>query len=893
MGGGPSEPSGSDDSASDSSFNTPTETSTDTESSDSSVEEPPEINRNQRSQSRRVSSRRSTGGNERHRDKQRRTRRNPHGSPSDSSDSSGRDDRSHHSRRSHHSNWSGHRDDKSSRRGTRSERTRYNSRRNSRFPSDESEDEGTDWDDDDGIAHEIAYENEVLRRIRKMIRDRVGYELETQVDTKSIRISAPDKYSGEDDIEKFDVWLTGLLRWMRVHNVTGPNKDTLRVDLCSTTLTSLAATWYTDNVEAWNRKVKNWTFERLICELYKRFIHEVTAQNAATSYKKTRYSRVKGALAYYNDLRRHASRMVQPPDKYSLKRKFIEGLPEDLVENLLKSRRVSAEHTPLNRLLEEVKAMESSIQAYQNYKSDRQERSTTQKSTPATSTPQTTTTRRPRVVRFVKKYQTRSTGQNFQRNQSNTRDVTNNTFPSNNNADKGARTNNSRPNYMNTKGNSSGNTQNKTASKDVECYNCGEKGHYSTNCPKRPRVFAAQVIDEDAEPSSAPDRDHNDDADEEQGDPSPETEGEPIGSQYDSDQEGYPVDDYIEIGDTSEAHITDDDHTNDVSDGASTLVDSVNTSVELIDIPSDMYPNELLHALSDKIRIEIYYRRKREENPAWVPLAVPENERKTPRYMPPPQQLIELGYSTQDDMDDTDWLERSATRRPDEFEELTGYRAPIELTCEVCSVCTPETQTITFLGDDGVIYDRTITRCQNNPQSVSIRAMTDIPEPTHAYRASIRRPVGSIRHPEREDGEQLCLAAYIDVNGTKAYTLFDSGSTTDAISPDFTRVARLPILELENPVTLQLGCSGSRSKINYGSEANVKFASITSDTYLDVANLDKYDSILGTPFMRKHGIILDFETQEIVIRGKLRIPALPEGEGAATAGRSPRNGKHH
>ena len=46
MGGGPSEPSGSDNSASDSTFSTPTEMSTDTESSDSSVEEPPEINRN-------------------------------------------------------------------------------------------------------------------------------------------------------------------------------------------------------------------------------------------------------------------------------------------------------------------------------------------------------------------------------------------------------------------------------------------------------------------------------------------------------------------------------------------------------------------------------------------------------------------------------------------------------------------------------------------------------------------------------------------------------------------------------------------------------------------------------------------------------------------------------
>ena len=132
----------------------------------------------------------------------------------------------------------------------------------------------------------------------------------------------------------------------------------------------MAATWYTDNVEAWNQKVKSWTFEWLICELYKQFIHEVMAQNAATSYKKTRYSRAKGALAYYNDLHRHTSRMVQPPDKYSLKRKFIEGLPKNLVKNLLKLCRVSAEHTPPNRLLEEVKAMESSIQAYQNYKSD-------------------------------------------------------------------------------------------------------------------------------------------------------------------------------------------------------------------------------------------------------------------------------------------------------------------------------------------------------------------------------------------------------------------------------------------------------------------------------------------------------------------------------------------
>ena len=88
--------------------------------------------------------------------------------------------------------------------------------------------------------------------------------------------------------------------------------------------------------------------------------------------------------------------------------------------------------------------------------------------------------------------------------------------------------------------------------------------------------------------------------------------------------------------------------------------------------------------------------------------------------------------------------------------------------------------------------------------------------------------------------------------------------------------------ELDKPVTLQLGCSSSRSKVNFATEANIKFALMNIGTYLDIANLDKYNSILRTLFLRKHGISLDFETQKIVIHSKLCIPALLEGEGNPT-----------
>jgi len=46
-----------------------------------------------------------------------------------------------------------------------------------------------------------------------LIRDRIGHAREQLPDIKNIRVSPPEKYAGEDDIEKFDTWLAGLLRW--------------------------------------------------------------------------------------------------------------------------------------------------------------------------------------------------------------------------------------------------------------------------------------------------------------------------------------------------------------------------------------------------------------------------------------------------------------------------------------------------------------------------------------------------------------------------------------------------------------------------------------------------------------------------------------------------------
>jgi hypothetical protein len=44
--------------------------------------------------------------------------------------------------------------------------------------------------------------------------------------------------------------------------------------------------------------------------------------------------------------------------------------------------------------------------------------------------------------------------------------------------------------------------------------------------------------------------------------------------------------------------------------------------------------------------------------------------------------------------------------------------------------------------------------------------------------------------------------------------------------------------------------------------------------YFDIVNLDRYDGVIGTPFMNKHGIILDFGKREIRFPNNRVIRAL-------------------
>ncbi|KAL1684631.1 hypothetical protein GGG16DRAFT_32038, partial [Schizophyllum commune] len=114
-------------------------------------------------------------------------------------------------------------------------------------------------------------------------------------------------------------------------------------------------------------------------------------------------------------------------------------------------------------------------------------------------------------------------------------------------------------------------------------------------------------------------------------------------------------------------------------------------------------------------------------------------------------------------------------------------------------------------------------------------------------------------------------------NGANAYTLWDTGGTLDGQTPEYSRATGHKVYHLDNPVDLQLGTHGSRSRVSFGTTSTVKIGDEQISWYFDVANIDRYDAILGVPFMHAHGIVVDVARRKVFHHGK-EIPVLSEGE---------------
>src|SRR6266481_9937288 len=95
------------------------------------------------------------------------------------------------------------------------------------------------------------------------------------------------------------------------------------------------------------------------------------------------------------------------------------------------------------------------------------------------------------------------------------------------------------------------------------------------------------------------------------------------------------------------------------------------------------------------------------------------------------------------------------------------------------------------------------------------------------------------------------LSRFWEVHGVRAHCLLDCRCNGVMASSNFSQAMGMNIFWLEQPVGLQLVCIGSKSMINYSTHTVIKFGNASVKESFNIANIDYYDVILGTLFLRR------------------------------------------
>ena len=147
----------------------------------------------------------------------------------------------------------------------------------------------------------------------------------------------PEYYSGELDLERYEVFIIGILQWLSVSLLLGQDKDSTTIQLryLGSRLSGNAQEWYTRKFKHPARAKKDWTLESAIIALQTHFLHMLMHRQALLEFNATRQGNgtVQDLLIKLDKLVAH---MVEPPSNYMLQARFVEALREPLKQEVLR-----------------------------------------------------------------------------------------------------------------------------------------------------------------------------------------------------------------------------------------------------------------------------------------------------------------------------------------------------------------------------------------------------------------------------------------------------------------------------------------------------------------------------------------------------------------------------
>ena len=88
-----------------------------------------------------------------------------------------------------------------------------------------------------------------------------------------VKLDHPETYMGGSDLKDFEVFIAGILRWLKMNCLLGETSVKMQVDYLGTCLTGEAQEWFYRNVERFDCQVHEWTLEMVAQGLQRRFLH--------------------------------------------------------------------------------------------------------------------------------------------------------------------------------------------------------------------------------------------------------------------------------------------------------------------------------------------------------------------------------------------------------------------------------------------------------------------------------------------------------------------------------------------------------------------------------------------------------------------------------------------
>ena len=88
-----------------------------------------------------------------------------------------------------------------------------------------------------------------------------------------LNISPPEEYSGSSDLEVYETFVAGILRWLKLHGLLGAKYTETQVQFLGTRLKGNASEWFMRNVEHPDRPIRDWSLESVIKGLQKQFLN--------------------------------------------------------------------------------------------------------------------------------------------------------------------------------------------------------------------------------------------------------------------------------------------------------------------------------------------------------------------------------------------------------------------------------------------------------------------------------------------------------------------------------------------------------------------------------------------------------------------------------------------